>query len=71
MCHQIDCGCEHHTHQVPWGGRRHWGSCCSPGYERRFLTREEIVGELEEYLKELKAEVKGLEEHIAELKEAA
>jgi hypothetical protein len=70
MCHQIDCGCEHHTYQVP-PGRWHHGSCCTSGYGRQFPTREEIIAELEEYLKELEAEVKGVEEHIAELKKAA
>jgi hypothetical protein len=71
MCHQIDCGCGHHTYQVPWGRWRHWDCCCTTGYGRRFTAREEIIGELEEYLKELKAEIKGVEEHIAELKKAA
>jgi hypothetical protein len=37
----------------------------------RFPAREEIIGELEEYLKELEAEVKGVEEHIADLKKEA
>jgi len=35
---------------------------------RRFPTREEIVAEMEEYLKQLQAEIKGVEEHLAELK---
>jgi hypothetical protein len=48
-----------------------WGCCCTTGWERRFPAREEIIGELEEYLKEFKAEVKGVEEHIAGLKKAA
>ena len=38
---------------------------------RRFFTREEIIAELEEYLTELRAEVKGVEERLAELKKAA
>jgi len=35
---------------------------------RHFPTREEIVEELEEYLKQLRAEAKGVEERIAELR---
>jgi len=37
---------------------------------RRFPTREEITAELEEYLKQLQAEVKGVEEHIAEFQKS-
>jgi len=51
----------------PWcghEGRRH-------GFPfRRFLTREERVALLEEYLEELRKEVKAVEQHIAEMKEA-
>jgi hypothetical protein len=36
--------------------------------QRRFPTREEIIEGLEEYLKQLKAEAKGVEERLAELK---
>jgi len=43
-----------------------------PGYgHRRFPTRNELISELEEYLKQLKAEMKGVEERIAELKKEA
>ena len=59
-------------HQAPWRQWRH------PGYSgyrsrrfltrRRFPTREETIGRLEEYLKQLQAEAKGVEERIAELK---
>jgi len=68
--HHEDCGCGHPSHH---GIREHWhqeqGYCCHPGYGmRRFPTREEIVAEMEEYLKQLQAEIKGVEEHLAELK---
>jgi len=50
----------------------HWGCCCASGHPfRRFPTREEVVTQLEEYLQSLKAEVKGVEERIAELKKEA
>lgn len=70
MCHHPDYGCERHFHHSPQRGSHHrWGCCCGPGYvPRRFPTREEIVEELEEYLKQLRAEAKGVEEHITELK---
>jgi hypothetical protein len=35
---------------------------------RRFPTKEEMIAEMEEYLKQLHAEVKGVEERLAELK---
>jgi len=52
--------CRHEEH--PWGhGMR---------FHRRFPTREERIAWLEEYLKDLQAEVKAVEEHLAELKAA-
>lgn len=54
------------------GHRRHDGECCRGGegmpFRRRFPTREEQIAWLEEYLKELQAEAKGVEERLAELK---
>ena len=38
------------------------------GFQRRFVSREEIAARLEEYLKNLQAEAKGVEERLAELK---
>jgi len=59
---------EHHRHGGECGGSegRGWG----PGapFRRHFITREEQIARLEEYLKELQAEAKGVEERIAELK---
>ena len=72
MHHQNDCGCGHSGHQTrhQWG--HNVGGCCMPHHGvRRFFTREEIIAELEEYLTELRAEVKGVEERLAELKKAA
>ncbi|MDD5038755.1 MAG: hypothetical protein PHN78_05500 [Dehalococcoidales bacterium] len=68
--HHADCGCGPTGHQ---GMREHshhqQGCCCHPGYGmRRFPTREEMITETEEYLKQLHAEVKGVEEHLSELK---
>jgi len=69
MCHHPNYGCEQHFHHGPQHGwHHHWGRC-GPGYElRRFPTKEEIVEELEEYLKQLQTEARGVEERITELK---
>ncbi len=51
-----------------------YGCCCmepepwGPAFHRRFATREERIARLEEYLKELQAEVQAVQERIAELK---
>ena len=75
-----DCGCGGHGHQSRHGygmnrGWRHVGCNCEchrhhggMGFHRRFISQEEIVARLEEYLKQLQAEAKGVEERIAELK---
>jgi len=65
--HSGDCGC---------GGHEHHGGCrCGchqlhrgTRFHRRFISREEIAAKLEEYLKQLQAEAKGVEERLAELK---
>jgi hypothetical protein len=71
-----DCGCGGHGHHSMHMGKHHQGNCgcgCHQhhggmGFHRRFVSREEIIIRLEEYLKQLQAEAKGVEEHIAELK---
>ena len=67
------CGCGGHEHH---GMRRDNGDCscgCHQhhgvmGFHRHFTSREEIAARLEEYLKQLQAEAKGVEERLAELK---
>jgi hypothetical protein len=54
--HECGCGCGRHGQTANWGFRRH------------FISRDEVITRLEEYLKQLQAEAKGVEEHIAELK---
>ncbi len=74
-CHEHACECErhgsgHHGH--------HDGGCdcgehaceCGGKFERRFATRAERIAQLEEYLKDLKAEIQAVEERLAELKAA-
>ena len=61
---------EHHGRHGCGGGHFGPGMGFGPGmhFRRRFLTREERIARLEEYLKVLQAEVKGVEEAIAEMK---
>ena len=74
--HSEDCGCGGHGHHGMYGGWHH-RSYCGCGchqhhggmeFHRRFVSREEVINNLEEYLKQLQAEAKGVEERIAELK---
>ncbi len=36
--------------------------------QRHFISKDEVIAKLEEYLKRLQAEAKGVEEHIGALK---
>ena len=68
---EYGCGCHsHHGHHDPGGGSyHHRGCCCGSGHRHRhFFTKEEVIIHLEEYLKQLQAEVTGVEERIAELR---
>jgi hypothetical protein len=70
------CGCGGHGHQGQGMNSQwhHGGATCgchhhgAMGFHRRFVSREEVVSRLEEYLKQLQAEANGVEERIAELK---
>jgi len=54
------------------GRSSHHHGGCSCGHHghspRRFPTSEEIIQEMEDYLKQLRAEAKGIEERFAEMK---
>jgi len=68
-CHQIECGCGRHAHVSGGGWHYRWSYGCAPDYAPQcFPTREEIIERLEEYLKQLRAEARGVEEHLAELR---
>jgi len=58
MCHQSGCGCERHTYTER--GHHHEGCGCGHhGHPpRHFPTKEEIIQDMEDYLKQLQAEVK-------------
>jgi len=61
-------------HGESYGQRGH-GGCCQPaGFPghlfHRFPSREERIARLEEYLKQIQAEAKAVEERLAEMKAA-
>jgi hypothetical protein len=74
--HGGDCGCGGHTHHGVGREGHHDGGCgcgCHQPhggmkFHRHFISREDMVTRLEEYLKQLQAEAKGVEERIAEMK---
>ncbi|MEW6232716.1 MAG: DUF5320 domain-containing protein [Chloroflexota bacterium] len=72
---------KHHEGDCCWSGWRHWhwgpwgfGGLgfgrfgFGPRFRRWYWSRDEEIAWLEEYLKDLQAEVKGVEERIKELK---
>jgi hypothetical protein len=65
--HGKDCGCVEHEHHAgcSCGCHQHHGGM---GFHRRFISQAEVISRLEEYLKQLQAEAKGVEERIAEMK---
>lgn len=53
-------------------GHHHNGSCDCDNrshFKRRFVTKEEKVAQLEQYLEDLQKETQAVQEHIAVLKE--
>lgn len=70
MCYTSEYGYGHPTHHAPGrASHHHWGCCCAPDYlPRRFYTKEEAITQLEEYLRNLQAEAKGVEERIVKLR---
>jgi hypothetical protein len=69
-----ECDCDSEACSCSCHGHHHGGGCeCGEeeGFERQFYTREEKIEMLEEYLKDLKAEQKGVEEALEELKKTS
>ncbi len=72
--HEHDCCCErhehqgHHDHHRPEERHPHENRREGHRFHRRFSTREERLAEMESYLRDLQAEIKAVEEHIADLK---
>ena len=70
MHHHQESGACCHGHGE--SGHHQGGCCCHSGYSghggRHFYSQEERIQHLEEYLKQLQAEAKGVEEHINKLK---
>jgi hypothetical protein len=74
MYKEWNCGCgPHWKHDEP-GEEKTAGleGCCGYGgdmrFHRHFISREDIVAGLEDYLKQLQAETKAVEERVAEMK---
>lgn len=60
---------QHAPHEHCGMANQDSGCCCSTGHGfRHFPSKEEQATMMEEYLENLKAEIKGVEEHLAELK---
>ena len=72
MCHHHEFGCGHPAHHAVWGMGHHVSGCgCGAhGYPQHPATREESISQLEQYLKDLQAQAKVLEERIDEMKNA-
>jgi hypothetical protein len=73
---QHGCDCGGHSRQGCDCGCHSQGRCgCGDGrryrFHRRFRSRDDEVGELEEYLKDLEAEAKGVRERLAEVRGAS
>jgi len=71
--HGCGCGCEGYPRQECGCGCHVESGCCCGGrypfgFRRRFTTREEEAAALEDYLKELEAETKGVQERLAEVR---
>ncbi len=75
--HGHDCCCErhehHHHHDHRSHGERHHHESHrrEHRFHRHFATRDERLAEMEAYLRELQAEIKAVEEHIANLRAAS
>ena len=68
MCHLVDYGCPHYSYSTLASSRHHGHCGCGQDLPpRRFPKKQEIKEELTEYLQQLKAEAKGVEERLAEL----
>ena len=64
------CGEDHARHTCGCGSHSRHGSCDEhpPRFHRRFRSREDDVAGLEQYLKDLEGEAKGVRERLAELR---
>ena len=70
MCRHHDISCCHPAHHAHSGAAYHHGGCCCSGHGHpvRQPTREEVVAQLEQYLHDLQAEAKAVEQRIADMK---
>ena len=72
--HGCDCG-GHSRHECNCGCYSQCGCGCSGErplrFQRRFRSRDDDVADLEQYLKDLEAEAKGVRERLAEVRGAS
>ena len=70
MKNDNECGCGCHSHHGSPKDSHHSKGCChSSGHvQRRFVSKDEMINQLQEYLQQLKLEIKGVEEHLGQLK---
>ena len=61
-------GYEHSAHHGHGQLSHHTTGCCHGTGFRQFTSKEESITSLEEYITELRSEIQGVEEHLADLK---
>lgn len=66
---QCACGCHDHSRHVCNCGRHHEGR--RHAFRRHFVTREERIARLQQYLDALRKEAQAVEEHIAAIQAKA
>ena len=64
MCESRGCCEEPHGHH----GHGTAACCCGPGFQRRFMSKEERISRLEAYRQELAREMEEVDKRLAELK---
>jgi hypothetical protein len=64
--HACECGCHENRHECECDC--HEGGSSEIHFRRQFTTRAERIAQLEQYLTDLQAEAKAVEERIAEMK---
>ena len=64
MCEARDCCEAPHGHH----GHGQVACCCGPGFQRRFMSKEEQISRLDAYRQELAREMEEVDKRLAELK---
>jgi len=64
MCEARGCCEEPHGHH----GHGSAACCCGPGFQRRFMSKEERISRLEAYRQDLAKETEEVDKRLAEMK---